>query len=482
MSEKFTHLEGEGELTAEQVPLVEKRELEDSRDILIQRMQEVAAPHQDTLTEAETVELRRLTKRLLVVERDKAVAEYERFNQVKSRELDIDKSKLRERLEGKIVLVTGGTGCIGSELLTQLKEYNPAKIVSVSRGLTRSYPEIPEIQYETLDIRDKDGIVSLFTSVKPDLVYHLAAQRDPGLAEREVGRTLSTNITGTSNIIEASKYVGTPQLVYASTGKALRPFTSDTYAASKKVSEVMMAEAAGRGELLASGVRFTHVVDNSIIHQRLLDWVKNDEPIRLHGPQLYFYLQSAKESANLLLNAGMDVREGVYDIHAIRNLDLPADLVDLALGAIEEAKSDTAIYFAGFEPGYEKEVYPGLYDPKYSGRVSPLINSLEAMQASTSETCHQVDRVPFAVIPNEGFHQSLHAVETAAAQNTSSEDLRVLQNSLSWSMLEVRLKGLPTESIKHLADRMRKESLRRKFSEEHARINEVLYQELLSRQ
>ena len=85
-------------------------------------------------------------------------------------------------------------------------------------------------------------------------------------------RTVSTNVLGTRNVLEAAGAAGVPQVVCASTGKALRPYSPDVYTASKRAAEWVASNVAGRGELLCSAARFTHVLDNSVIYRRLLGW------------------------------------------------------------------------------------------------------------------------------------------------------------------------------------------------------------------
>ena len=146
---------------------------------------------------------------------------------------------------------------------------------------------------------------TLMREIRPDVVFHVAAQRDPGLAEVEVHRTVSTNVLGTRTVLTAAAEAGVPQVVCASTGKALRPYSPDMYTASKRAAEWVASGVAASSDMLVSAGRFTHVLDNSIIYKRLLSWA--DEPedgvIRLHSPDIAFYVQSALESAQLLLLA-----------------------------------------------------------------------------------------------------------------------------------------------------------------------------------
>ena len=177
-------------------------------------------------------------------------------------------------------------------------------------------------------------------------------------------------------------------MVCASTGKALRPFSPDIYTASKRVAEWVAFGFAASGALSVSAVRFTHVVDNSIIHQRLQDWAASSAVIRLHSPQIAFYVQSAVESAQLLMLAALDqgpARPGRLPIRAIADLGWPVSLLDLTLGVLAARDSGAPVYLSGYDPGYEEVPFPGLYDPATAGDLSPLLNAFEAAAVVPSE-------------------------------------------------------------------------------------------------
>ncbi len=265
------------------------------------------------------------------------------------------------------------------------------------------------------------------------------------------------------------------QIVYASTGKAIRPFTPDTYAMSKKVSEWLIARETQRGNIRGSGACFTHVVDNSIIHQRLQYWIATNSPIRLHSPDNLFYMQLARESAHLLLNAGLEVDSDRLTLQAIRDLEWPINLLDLALGAIARAGASTPIYLSGYESGYEEHPWPGLYDPIHSFEVSPLINSIEAPQATPSVTCPQVDRFPVEVAASSTFTKRLQTLGRLCVEGAPAAELHRAKDALSWAMLDSRLRRVPRADLEHTAQRMQAMSQQQPMIDEHAKINQAIY-------
>jgi len=144
---------------------------------IIGAMRQVAPPGQRDLDEATVRRLSELTQ-LLIAAKTEAVGEHGRFLAIRERGLCLPEAQLAARLSGATVLVTGGTGCIGSTLMAQLASRCTGRLVSVSRGLTDGWPRLPEVEYRYADVRDRDAMGKLFAEVKPDLVFHVAAQRD----------------------------------------------------------------------------------------------------------------------------------------------------------------------------------------------------------------------------------------------------------------------------------------------------------------
>ena len=238
---------------------------------VIEAMERAVPARKASLNQAEVARLRELTGELAAA-KPEAAAEYARFLGVKQRGLCLPEAELGRRLDGATVMVTGATGCIGSTLMAQLAQRGPGRLVGVSRGVTSGWPRHPGARYLTGDARDRARIDQVIAEVRPDVIFHVAAQRSPALAEVDVHRTVTTNVLGTRNVLAAAAAAGVPQVVCASTGKALRPYSPEMYTASKRAAEWIATTAAASGDLLVSAARFTHVIDNSIVYERLLDW------------------------------------------------------------------------------------------------------------------------------------------------------------------------------------------------------------------
>jgi nucleoside-diphosphate-sugar epimerase len=406
-------------------------------------MKDVAPPGQRDLGGATLACLRELTRELQAATPG-AAAEYQRFAAIQQRSIGLAVCDLVRWLGGKNVLVTGGTGCIGSVLMKQLRHLGPRKLASVSRGVTSGWPQVEDANYYVADIRDRCQLGDVFTEVKPDVVFHVAAQRNPGLAETEVHRTVTTNVLGTRNVLDLAQATR-PQVIAASTGKALRPYSPDIYTASKRAAEWLLAQAAS-GSALVSAARFTHVIDNSIIHQRLMGWCESGETVRLHGAGIVFYVQSALESAQLLLAAGLGAQEGSLNVHAITDLGWPVSLLDAALGLIQMTGSRSPVWFGGYDAGYEEVPFAGLYDPLTAGDVSPLLNAFEA-RLSSQGRYGAVDSSPLEFAANPWAEGRLEVLERTCVQTDDPGTVRAALDALSWSLLDAALEAVPRRTL-----------------------------------
>jgi NADP-dependent 3-hydroxy acid dehydrogenase YdfG len=419
---------------------------------VIEAMVNAVPARRPSLDQAEVTRLRELTGELMAA-KPEAAAEYARFLGIKQRALCLPEAELAGRLGGATVLVTGGTGCIGSTLMAQLAQRGPGRLVCVSRGVTVGWPGQASAEYLVGDVRDRARMDEIIGQVRPDVIFHVAAQRSPALAEVEVHRTVSTNVLGSRNVLAAAAAAGVPQVVCASTGKALRPYSPEIYTASKRAAEWTASVAAASGELLVSAARFTHVLDNSIVYERLLDWADagcgtegdgqgagggEAAVVRLHSPSIAFYVQSALESAQLLLIAYLGARAGEFRVHAITDLGWPVSLIDVALGVLASKQSRTPVYISGYDPGYEEVAFPGLYDPATAGDVSPLLNAFETAALADSP-CPMVDGFRLEMAEDPLSVKLLGALDSVCGRTEDPAQVRCALDELSWSLLDAAL-------------------------------------------
>jgi nucleoside-diphosphate-sugar epimerase len=339
------------------------------------------------------------------------------FEAVRQRGIpDFDRMQLPMR---RSVVVTGGSGCIGTALLQLLHHGGVPRLTSISRHPPAPHRRVPLVDYRLADVRNVDGLQQIMQAVRPELVIHLAGQRQPALAEQHVAETISANVFGTMAVLAAASRAGVTSVVTASTGKALRFYAPEVYAASKKLVEYLVSQAPAWWGLPCSAVRFTHVVDNSLIYGRLRQWAKLGQPIRLHAPGIGFYAQSAREAAQLLAIASGQVHAAPR-LFAQSDIGWPHDLFELARDIVEDEASSSTISFSGYEPGYEDHLYPGTFDPLQC-ETSPLFNALEAGHAVSGLSSTFVETLPLQQDPDPVVESALAVLERCW-RNRADED------------------------------------------------------------
>jgi hypothetical protein len=258
----------------------------------------------------------------------------------------------------------------------------------------------------------------------------------------------------------------------------LRPYSPEVYTASKRAAEWVASGVAAHGDVLCSAARFTHVLDNSLIYRRLLAWAggpggqgREQTAIRLHAPDIAFYVQSAVESAQLLLLAGLGAKRGEFRVHAITDLGWPVSLLDLALGVLRSTGSATPVYFSGYDPGYEEVPFPLLYDPATAGDVSPLLNAFEAA-ATTEAPCPGVDAFRLDMAADPLPAKLLTALEDVCEREPAAGPVRGALGELSWSLLDVALRAAPRRALDRAAALAR--SHRDVLCPDHRRVLEAI--------
>ena len=166
--------------------------------------------------------------------------------------------------ENKTILVTGGAGSVGTELVRTLLEFNPRDLVLIDNNEGAVYDLEQDLRSRRLstfiaDVRDKERIEPLFEGV--DLVFHLAGLKNLPMCEYNPYEAVKTNIEGTNNVIDACLRGNVEKLIFTSTGKAVKPTT--VYGASKLLAERLLALAntkhQDQGTIFAS-VRFGNVL------------------------------------------------------------------------------------------------------------------------------------------------------------------------------------------------------------------------------
>lgn len=265
-------------------------------------------------------------------------------------------------LEGRVVLVTGAGGSIGSELVRQVARFHPEQVVLLGRGENSLFllekeleANWPELRYKVVvaDVRDRDRLRRIFQLYRPQVVFHAAAHKHVPLMEANPDEAIFNNVRGTQNVVELCLEFGVERLVNISTDKAVNP--TSVMGASKRVAEQVVAWGASRaalGQVFVS-VRFGNVLGSrGSVVPLFMEQIKRGGPVTVTHPEMRRYFMTIPEAAQLVLQAGGIGENGrVYILdmgEPVRILDLAKDLIRLA--GLEPYR-DIDIVFTGIRPG-----------------------------------------------------------------------------------------------------------------------------------
>jgi FlaA1/EpsC-like NDP-sugar epimerase len=234
-----------------------------------------------------------------------------------------------EYLKGRKVLVTGGTGSIGSEIVRQVLTQSPAVVRIYSRDETKQYyleetlGKRPDVRYLVGDVREKDRLRRAMKDI--EVVFHAAALKQVPSCEYNPFEAVKTNVVGTQNVIEASLDSGVRKVIAVSTDKAINP--TSTMGATKLLSERLVATAnAWATETVFSCVRFGNVLNSrGSLVPLAKSQIERGGPVTLTDERMTRFMMPISEAVRLTLEAGQLAAGGeifILKMPALRVKDL----------------------------------------------------------------------------------------------------------------------------------------------------------------
>ena len=299
------------------------------------------------------------------------------FGPTRLRKLSLPDEKVSALMDDSTCLVTGGLGCVGTALISEILKFDVKRIIILDKKRLDTKFTDPRFTYIECDVRESEKVRQAFLQYRPDFVFHTAAQRDPGYAESHISETVTTNVLGTLNIVKACEESGVKQCVFSSTGKSSRYFTEEIYAGTKKLCEYILETYAKRGRVLYSMVRFTHILDNSLMNQQLMNEAKNNDYISVHCPGKFVTAQNVTEAACLMLNGLIYSEKNQSNFLLVRNLEWPVESLEMALYYVKRSGRRMPIIFMGNPIGYTEKFFRGQMDWSNPQELNLLINVYE---------------------------------------------------------------------------------------------------------
>ena len=283
--------------------------------------------------------------------------------------IQLDNQLVNKQLRGKVILVTGAAGSIGSEIARQIMHLNPAKLLLMDQAETPLYElELAfksEYKFENIhhaefivgDICDESRVREIFKLHKPDKVFHAAAYKHVPLMEQNPSQAVQNNVMGTKMLADLSVEYGVSRFVMVSTDKAVNP--TNVMGASKRIAEIYVQSLNNKLDRADSDhtrfitTRFGNVLgSNGSVIPLFRKQIENGGPITVTHPDITRFFMTIPEACQLVLEAGAMGKGGeiyIFDMgESVKIIDLAKKMIQLS--GLEEEK-DIKIRFTGLRPG-----------------------------------------------------------------------------------------------------------------------------------
>jgi FlaA1/EpsC-like NDP-sugar epimerase len=271
----------------------------------------------------------------------------------------LEAGQIRAALEGKVVMVTGAAGSIGSELCRQMAQFHAAGIVGfdiaesplfeIDREMRQTFPQVP-FYAEIGNIQSRPRLDEILRQYSPSAVYHAAAYKHVPLMEAHVFEAIENNVFGTCNVAMAAAEHGVKDFVMISSDKAVRP--TNVMGATKRVAELLLlALQNGRTKYVA--VRFGNVLgSNGSVIPIFKKQIAAGGPVTVTHPDMRRFFMTSPEACQLVLQASVIGAGGQI---CVLDMGEPVKIVDLARNLILlsglRPDEDIKIEFTGMRPG-----------------------------------------------------------------------------------------------------------------------------------
>ncbi len=272
----------------------------------------------------------------------------------------VDLNSIMGYVSGKVVMVTGGGGTIGSELCRQIASHKPKTLIifdiyenttyDIQLELKHDYPDL-DLVVLIGSVRNTKRVDWVFKKYHPEIIYHAAAHKHVPLMEDSPNEAVKNNVLGTWKIVKAADQYHVKRFVMISTDKAVNP--TNIMGATKRICEMIIQTYNNRSETEYVAVRFGNVLgSNGSVIPLFKKQIAQGGPVTVTHPDIIRYFMTIPEAVSLVLQAGAYAKGGeifVLDMgEPVKILDLARNLILLSGHKPDE---DIKIEFTGLRPG-----------------------------------------------------------------------------------------------------------------------------------
>ena len=318
--------------------------------------------------------------------------------------IEIKLDLVKEQLAQKVILITGAAGSIGSEIVRQVAQFEPKKLILIDQAETPLHDirlmmsgQWPDIEAPTIvaDICMKERMEEIFGEYCPDYVFHAAAYKHVPMMEDNPGESIRNNVDGTRIIADLSVKYGVKKFVMVSTDKAVNP--TNVMGCSKRICEIYVQsldkaikDGKVQGHTQFVTTRFGNVLgSNGSVIPLFKEQIKNGGPVTVTHKDIVRYFMLIPEACKLVLEAGTMGNGGeifVFDMgNPVRILDLAKRMIQLS-GA-----KNVEIKITGLRDG--EKLYEEVLNEKENTQPTfhPKIKIATVREYDYADVCRQVD-------------------------------------------------------------------------------------------
>ena len=335
-------------------------------------------------------------------------------------EISIDMESVGMMLRGKRIMITGSAGSIGSEMVRQISEYNPAEMVLIDSAETPQHDirlmmakQFPNIKAETIvtTICSKSRMEHIFETYHPDYVFHAAAYKHVPMMENNPCESIQNNVYGTKILADLSVKYGVKKFVMISTDKAVNP--TNVMGCSKRICEIYVQslnqaikDGIVKGETQFVTTRFGNVLgSNGSVIPLFKRQIMNGGPVTVTDPNIIRYFMLIPEACELVLEAGTKGNGGEIFVF---DMGKPVKIADLAKRMINlSGAKNVEIKYTGLRDG-EK-----LYEE--------LLNNEESTKPSFN------DKIRIAIVREYNYNDVVNSINELIEISKSYDEMATVK-------------------------------------------------------